>query len=95
MPGSPIALILDSAIIENQALQLPEGERALLADKLLSSLSHTPDDVKEAWIRESRERRDAYRRGEIEAVDGLGAVARLKESLAQGGSASSRQLCRS
>ena len=74
---------MDSAIIESQALQLPEGERALLADKLLSSLSHTPEDVRKAWVIESRERLEAYRRGEIEAVDGTGAVARLKESVTQ------------
>jgi len=69
---------MDAAMIEKEALQLTDAERALLADRLLSSLSHPSQEVKDAWIRESDERLAAFRRGEIEALDGPSAIAGLK-----------------
>jgi hypothetical protein len=74
---------MDSAIIESQAMQLPDNERALLADKLLSSISNTPKEITEAWVHESKVRLEAFRRGEIEAVDGSSAMASLRENLSR------------
>ena len=66
-------------MIEKEALFLPDAERALLADRLIESLSCTPPELKASWIRESSERMDAFHRGEIEAVDGPSAIAELKK----------------
>lgn len=69
---------MDSAIIEKEALLLPDSQRALLADRLLESISVVPIELKEEWIRELDSRMDAYQRGEIEAVDGPAAMAELR-----------------
>jgi hypothetical protein len=70
---------MDAAIIEKEAMQLTEAERALLADRLLSSLSRTSQVIREAWIRESDDRLAAFHRGDIEAIDGPSAIADLKK----------------
>ena len=70
---------MDSAIIEKEALQLPDAERAILAERLLSSLSQTSQEIRDAWIRESDERLAAFRRGDIEALDGASAIAGFKK----------------
>ncbi len=69
----------DAAIIEKEALELPDSERALLADRLLSSLSTTPEFVVESWVVEAADRMEAFRRGDITAVDGGTALADLKK----------------
>jgi len=55
--------------IFEEALSLPPGERAALAERLLSSLD-TPDRqrVDQLWAREAEDRLDAYEQGGIEAV---------------------------
>lgn len=73
---------MDPEIIEKEALQLPDTERAILADRLLSSLSQLPGELEESWIRESDERMEAYREGKISAVDGPQAIANLKARFA-------------
>ena len=70
---------MDAAIIEKEALQLPDTERALLADRLLSSLTKTSQAIKDSWAKEAHERLEAHRRGEIEAVDGPEAISDLKK----------------
>lgn len=74
---------MDPAIIEKEAMQLTAPERALLADRLLTSLSQLSDERKEAWIREADDRMQAYRNGEISAVDGPEAMAELKARFAR------------
>ena len=74
---------MDSATIESQAMQLTDSERALLANKLLLSISNTPREITDAWAHESKERLEAFRRGEIEAVDGSSAMASLRQNLSQ------------
>ncbi|MEQ1842843.1 MAG: addiction module protein [Verrucomicrobiales bacterium] len=69
---------MDAAIIEKEALQLSEAERAVLADHLLASLSRTPAEIREAWIQEADERMRAFRAGEITAVEGPQAMAELR-----------------
>jgi len=69
---------MDAAIIEKEAMQLSEAERAVLADHLLASLSRTSSEIREAWIREADDRLRAYREGEMAAVDGPQSMAELR-----------------
>jgi len=62
---------MDQAILEHEVMQLPARERALLADALLGSLDDkTVREVETAWAREAEARLEAYRRGEVVALDG-------------------------
>jgi putative addiction module component (TIGR02574 family) len=63
---------------EKEALQLSDCERAVLADRLLASLSRRPTGLDDAWLREADERMAAYREGRIEAVSGPEAMADLR-----------------
>ncbi|WP_353568535.1 addiction module protein [Haloferula sargassicola] len=69
---------MDTAILQKEALLLPEKDRALLADRLLASLTLTSPDLEAAWIRESSDRLQAFQGGEISSVDGPAALADLK-----------------
>jgi len=55
--------------ILREALSLPPGERAEIAERLLSSLD-TPDRQRldALWAIEAEDRLDAYERGEIESI---------------------------
>lgn len=70
--------MIDTAIIEKEAMQLPEADRALLADRLIRSLSRTPSALTDAWIDEADSRMNAYHAGRITAVDGPKAIAELR-----------------
>ena len=70
--------MIDSAIIEKKAMQLPEVDRALLADRLIQSLSRTPVRLREAWVEEADIRMNAYRAGKVTAIDGPQAMAELR-----------------
>jgi putative addiction module component (TIGR02574 family) len=62
---------MDQAVLAREALRLPPGERALLADALLGSLDdEAAREVEAAWVRVAEERLAAYRRGEETALDG-------------------------
>jgi hypothetical protein len=52
-----------------QAIQLPAGERAVLADELIESLGAVDPALDAAWLREAQDRLAAYRTGELLAVD--------------------------
>jgi hypothetical protein len=69
---------MDAAIIEKEALQLSEAERAVLADHLLASLSRTTSEIRDAWVHEADDRMRAFREGEITAVDGPQSMAELR-----------------
>ncbi len=56
---------------------MPDCERAVLADRLLASLSRRPAGLDDAWLREADERMKAYREGGIDAVPGPEALADL------------------
>jgi putative addiction module component (TIGR02574 family) len=81
-------LMIDTAIIEKQAMQLPDVDRALLADRLIESLSRVPEMLKDAWVAESDSRMAAYRNGDIAAVDGPKAMAELRSRREKGTTAS-------
>lgn len=69
---------MEAVIIEKEALRLSDGERAVLADRLLESLSRRPADLDDAWLREADERMEAFRQGRIEAISGPEALAELR-----------------
>jgi hypothetical protein len=69
---------MEAVIIEKEALQLPDCERAVLADRLLASLSRRPAGLDEAWLREADDRMSAWREDKIEAVSGPEALAELR-----------------
>ena len=69
---------MDAAILEKEALLLPDRERAVLVDRLLESLSRRSSELEAAWIREADRRLDAFRKGQIEAVSGPEAVSELR-----------------
>jgi len=50
------------------ALQLPPGERAQLAERLFSSLDIPQDELDRLWAQEADSRIDAYERGELKTV---------------------------
>ena len=77
-PSETSVLVMEVIIIERETLQLPDCERAVLADRLLASLSRWPAGLDEAWLREADERMAAYRVGSIEAVSGPEALAELR-----------------
>jgi putative addiction module component (TIGR02574 family) len=74
---------MDAAILEKEALLLPDIERALLVERLIESISPSPSALHEAWIREADERMQAFRDGKITAVDGPKAMADLRARFAK------------
>jgi hypothetical protein len=71
---------MDQAILEREALKLPPGERALLADALLGSLDdEAARQAEAACAREAEDRYQAYRRGEVLALDGPAILQLLRE----------------
>lgn len=78
-----LSYVMDIAILEKEALLLPEYARAILADRLIESISPTPPSLLDVWIAESESRLDAFQRGEIEAIDGQEALKALRNSLSK------------
>jgi putative addiction module component (TIGR02574 family) len=71
---------MDQAILEHEAMRLPPKDRALLADALLGSLDDdAAREVEASWTAEAEERLAAYRRGDLNAVDGPAALRELRE----------------
>jgi len=67
--------------LENEALQLPSEERALLADHLLASL-HPDSDIDDAWGTEVERRLQAIEHGEETLAPVSEALERVRRSLA-------------
>jgi hypothetical protein len=74
---------MDAAVIEKEALRLPEVDRAFLADRLLQSISPIPSELKNAWIKEANERMEAFREGRLTAVAGPQALSSLRAKFSQ------------
>lgn len=70
---------MDAAIIEKEALLLPEYDRALIADHLLQSISPLLYERKDAWEEEVENRIQAFEAGLILAVDGAEAMSNLRK----------------
>lgn len=52
----------------DEALRLPTNERALLAEKLFSSLDLSIEELDRLFAKEADSRIDAYERGELKAI---------------------------
>jgi hypothetical protein len=74
---------MDFPVLEKEALQLTDRERALLADRLLVSLEHGSGALREKWIAESESRLRAYENGLVSAVDGPETMALLRSRFAK------------
>jgi len=74
---------MEAIVIEKEAMQLSDCERAVLADRLLASLPRRPARLDDMWLREADERMVAYREGRIEAVPGAEALAELRREFRQ------------
>jgi putative addiction module component (TIGR02574 family) len=62
---------MDSAILAKEALQLTPFEKAQIIDALWKSLDPAEQEsVDRAWLAESRDRLQAFRTGELKALDG-------------------------
>ncbi len=72
---------MDAITIESEALKLPEAQRAILVDHLQESLSNKRVTYLDEHLEESKSRFEAYRRGEILAVDGQELIADLRTKL--------------
>ena len=69
---------MDAAILEKEALLLPDRERAVLVDRLLESLSRSSSELEAAWIQEADRRLEAFGKGRIRAVSGREAMSELR-----------------
>ncbi|MCX6902011.1 MAG: addiction module protein [Verrucomicrobia bacterium] len=62
---------MDSAILTQEALRLSAWERAQVIDALWQSLDPVEQTaLDQAWLTESHDRLQAYRKGELKALDG-------------------------
>ena len=66
--------------LESQALRLTAEERALLADRLLASLSNDPS-VEEAWAVETQRRLADLEAGTVVAMSVEGAIERARSTI--------------
>ena len=68
--------------IAAEALALPIGQRALLADQLVESLDPADDaNVRDLWMVEAKRRRDEVRTGKVKSIPGDEALARVRRSV--------------
>lgn len=70
--------------ISEEALSLPSGARALLADRLAESLDPAEDgDTRRLWVAEALRRRDDVRSGRVKTIPGDEALARVRRAVAR------------
>lgn len=58
----------DTQEIIDRALSLPPADKALVVDKLLSSLDQPDEEIDALWQREVEDRIRAYREGTLKSV---------------------------
>jgi putative addiction module component (TIGR02574 family) len=62
---------MDTAILAKEILQLSPLEKAQIIDALWQSLDPVEQKaIDQAWLKESHDRLNAYRAGELKALDG-------------------------
>jgi hypothetical protein len=66
--------------IEAEALKLPRGVRAHLAERLISSLDED-SDIERAWEDEADRRYQRYLAGEMDTVSAADALAEIRAEL--------------
>lgn len=70
---------MDEKILEREAMLLPPHSRALLADAILGSLEdEAAREIEAAWAKEAGDRMEAFRRGEVGALDGPAVLRELR-----------------
>lgn len=72
---------MDAVMIETEAMKLPEAERAVVVDHLQESLSTSKITYLQEHLAESHSRYEAYKRGEIKAINGRDFIASLRAKL--------------
>jgi len=55
--------------LAEKAVELQPAERLRLVEAILFSLDKIDPDIEQSWVAEAEARYEAYRRGELEAVD--------------------------
>jgi len=55
--------------LAKKAIELQPVERIRLIEAILYSLDKPDPDIEQSWIAEAEARHEAYKRGEIEAID--------------------------
>ena len=71
-------------ILEKEALKLSPGERALLADALLSSLDdESARQIEGAWAQLAEDRNGEYKAGKTTCSDGPTVIQNLRQRLAK------------
>ncbi|HYW07456.1 MAG TPA: addiction module protein [Longimicrobium sp.] len=68
--------------LETEALKLPAGVRAHLAERLISSLDED-SDIEQAWEDEAERRYQQYLAGEMETVSAVDALAEIRAELSR------------
>jgi putative addiction module component (TIGR02574 family) len=61
----------------DEALKLPDDDRAEMALRLLDSIGEPVDEVERAWIAEAKKRLTELERGEVETVPWTDACKRI------------------
>ena len=56
-------------VILHKALGLPSNDRAALVESLIASLDKPDPALDKVWLKEAEDRMEAYRVGEIDAID--------------------------
>jgi hypothetical protein len=68
----------------SEILSLPVEDRIELADILLQSLNSTIDpEIEKSWIKESEKKFDAYKKDEIDAIDGGDFISALRKRISK------------
>lgn len=73
---------MDAAVLEHEALKLSATQRALLADRLMQTLSGPDPNIIQAWSLEGERRFAAAQTGEMKIEDGDAVVETLRKRLA-------------
>jgi putative addiction module component (TIGR02574 family) len=68
--------------LEAEALKLPAGVRARLAERLISSLDED-SEIEHAWEDEAERRYQQYLAGEMETVSAADALAEIRAELSR------------
>ncbi len=68
--------------LEAEALKLPPGVRAHLAERLISSLDED-SEIEQAWEDEAERRYQQYLSGEMDAISAADALAEIRAELSR------------
>lgn len=68
----------DQKSLAREALKLPPGQRAELAEELLKSLDQPDREIDLLWKKESESRIEAYEKGKVDAASVEEVISRYK-----------------